>query len=700
MLSTSTTSFKPPRRCLVLCGPQDWSWSLAQSLCGPEALWIGDQTPPGVQGCNPLDVRHWLGRELSLVVFDCWQGLDPDALAAICGCIKAGGALVLLTPELQEWPALADPWLERIGIETKPQKSHFLTRLARLLTEAPEVELVGPGDAPHELPLPKSPSTETKDHQLTPDQSVALEALLHLARGRARRPLMLSADRGRGKSSLLGHAAARLLDEGLGSILVTAAHPQMLTSLFAEAQRLLPTASRNGHRLSYQDNALRFVPADELLRNQYEARLLLVDEAAALPLAMLEKLLDRYGRIAFASTTQGYEGSGRGFLLRFAEYLNTRWPGWRQMELDTPIRWARNDPLEQLLYHLLLLDAEPELPEEIGQIEIKRLEPELLAGNEPLLRQVFGLLRGAHYQTRPSDLRRLLDQPGLVILALLEQGLVTGLLMAIAEGGFTPELAEQIHLGLRRPRGHLLPQSLSTHAGFREAASLRYLRVSRIAIHPKRQRQGFGSLLLKALEKQSQGLDFLGTSFAANPELIRFWFKNAWLPVRLGYRPEAASGQHSLQLLKPLSATAKTLWPGWRARFDESFVMQLGDPLRDLDPAIAAPLIYPEGKAPALSAQDRDDLIAFCQGRRDYGGARLALWRLTCLCAHKSPPEALIALILKVLEARDWNECAGFLGLTGRRAVVQRLRDDVASLLENDRQLFPQGKVDITLRYH
>lgn len=674
---------KPSRRCLALCGPHSWSVSLAQSLCGPESLWIGDQAPQGVQACTALEVRHWLGRELRLVVYDCWQDFNPDALAAICGCIRAGGALVLLTPALDAWPDFADPWFERIGVEAKPHKSHFLARLAKLLRDVPEVELLRPGDALPELPFPESTSSEAQDRQLTPDQSMALEALLRLARGRAGRPLVLSADRGRGKSSLLGHAAARLLAEGTDPILVTAAHPQMLESFFAEAERLLPDAQRHGHELRYQDGSLRFMPADELLRNQHEARLLLVDEAAALPLAMLEKLLERYGRVAFASTTQGYEGSGRGFLLRFAEHLNARWPDWRQMELITPIRWAKNDPLEQLLYRLLLLDAEPQVPKEPGPVEIKRLEPGLLAENESLLRQVFGLLRGAHYQTRPSDLRRLLDQPGILLLVLLEQGLVTGVLMAIAEGGFAPELAEQIHLGLRRPRGHLLPQSLSTHAGFKEAASLRFLRVSRIAIHPERQRQGLGSLLLQALEQHSQGFDFLGTSFAASPELIRFWFKNAWLPARLGYRPEAASGQHSLQLLKPLSQKAQDLWPIWRARCDESFVMQLGDPLRDLHPAIAALLIYPEGKAPALSAQDRDDLIAFCQGRRDYGGARLALWRLTCHCARKSPPEALTALILKVLEARDWDQCAKFLGLSGRKAVVQRLRDNVASLLEN-----------------
>jgi tRNA(Met) cytidine acetyltransferase len=264
----------------------------------------------------------------------------------------------------------------------------------------------------------------------------------------------------------------------------------------------------------------------------------------------------------------------------------------------------------------------------------------------------------------------------------MEQAVVIGVLLASVEGGFDPELAAQIQLGLRRPRGHLLPQSLSTHAGLEGAAEFKYLRISRIAIHPDRQRQGLGSQLLQCLATSSPEVDFLGASFAASPELIAFWYCNGCWPLRLGYRREAASGQHSLQLLKPLSKTAFGVWPQWRQRFDEQFPYLLGDPLRHLEPGIAALLLYPQGGARPLDAQDRADLHAFTQGRRDYGGARLALWRLLCLCAHGSDISRIEALILKVFQAHEWHICAQRLGLAGRKAVMERMRQEAGWLLE------------------
>ena len=60
------------------------------------------------------------------------------------------------------------------------------------------------------------------------------------------------------------------------------------------------------------------------------------------------------------------------------------------------------------------------------------------------------------------------------------------------EGGFDRELAQQIYDGRRRPRGHLLPQTLSAHAGLGEAPRLRCARVIRIAVHPAVQKRGLG----------------------------------------------------------------------------------------------------------------------------------------------------------------------------------------------------------------
>ena len=78
---------------------------------------------------------------------------------------------------------------------------------------------------------------------------------------------------------------------------------------------------------------------------------------------------------------------------------------------------------------------------------------------------MFGLLLLAHYQTTPSDLRSLLDAPDLALLTLWENEALSGVVLLVREGGLAPDLAEQIWLGRRRPRGQLLPQTLLTHAG-------------------------------------------------------------------------------------------------------------------------------------------------------------------------------------------------------------------------------------------
>ncbi|MBF0255315.1 MAG: tRNA(Met) cytidine acetyltransferase [Gammaproteobacteria bacterium] len=651
------------------------------------ALWLGEQGPPGMD-CLPMQrVRHKLGQELDLIIFDGWSGLDPDALAAISGCLCAGGLLLLLLPEADPASGWIDPYLSRISARPEGFRRLFLQRLLTLFQAEDWVRWLVP-----EQPLPAwspPPPPLNQPLQLTTDQELALTDLQRAALGRGRRPLVLISDRGRGKSTVLGIAAARLMRQGVQRILLTAERSEMLDSLFAQARAELGEPPGEGLQLHWGSSSLAFVPPDELLRRQLPADLLLVDEAAAIPGPLLEALLGRYNRIVFATTVQGYEGTGRGFILRFTARLDQLTPGWRRRLLQTPVRWSAKDRLEPLLYRALLLDAEPAPAELAASPEasletllIRHLSAAELVADEALLRQVQGLLLAAHYQTRPSDLRRLLDDPDLDCWLSLQQGQPLAALLSLREGGFSPELAEQIRLGRRRPQGHLLAQTLAAHCGFAAAAELRYRRVLRIAVHPQLQRRGLGLALLRHVLEQcrSEGLDGIGASFGATAQLLPFWYAAGLLPVRLGARRDAASGQHSLLMLRPLSPAAESLCQLMWARFAEQLPYLLADPLRDLEAEIACALLRHLASETRLSPQDCADLQAFAEGGRDYAGARLALWRLSLIAAaSEGDAEALRVLILKVIQGRDWAEVAAQLQLAGQKPVLQALRAAVAA---------------------
>ncbi|MEO5342594.1 MAG: GNAT family N-acetyltransferase [Gammaproteobacteria bacterium SHHR-1] len=662
--------------------------------------------------CLPAQrIRQKLGQELDLLVFDAHSGLDPDALAAGCGCLRGGGLLLLLLPASLSDGSVPDPYLQRISDHPQGFRHHFMQRLERMLRQQPGFRWFA---ADTDLPQWQAPPRPLADQPLclTPDQRQALEPLRRTALGRARRPLVLVADRGRGKSSLLGLAAAGLLQQGLARIRVTAPRVDMVETLFAQAEQALPGARRRGWRLDIAGGSLVFVAPDALLRCQPDADLLLVDEAAAIPGPLLETLLERYNRMVFATTVQGYEGTGRGFVLRFAQRLDRLAPGWRQCHLRQPVRWALDDPLEGFLYQALLLDAEASLSpgaslssggrvrqqadpsiihtQPLAQqgLSCRRVDGERLSQDEGLLRQVHGLLLAAHYQTRPSDLRRLLDDPELACWLLdgpdPDQGPLA-VLLCLREGGLDKTLACAVSRGERRLRGHLLPQGLALHSGRAEAAQLRYGRIMRIAVHPQRQRQGLGSALLRQLIEhcRQQGLDCIGASFGASPQLLPFWYAAGLVPVRLGVRRDAASGQHSALMLQGLSAAGQALQGKLQGRFDEQLPYLLGDPLRQLEPEVAALLFHSASRLPALSETDWRDAQAFAQGQRDYAGARLALWRWTCRAAASGlDAELLRPLILKVLQGRDWAEVAALLQLPGQRQVLQAMRQGVETGLQ------------------
>jgi tRNA(Met) cytidine acetyltransferase len=729
------------RATLLLSGDADWTAAGARRVAAalPSLIptWLTER--PLADGALPLRAAdRLLGGELDLLVYDAHSGFDPDGFGAATGAIRGGGLLLLLTPPLDEWSALTDTQAERIAVWPNSAASvggRFLGRLATLLIPGPglihlaqdEAESIRAArtfvsinariiQAPTELDakIAGVSGFNHPDHAkpATADQDRAITAILAVAHGRAHRPLVIRAHRGRGKSAALGLAAGRLLGDRALRILATAPRRSAAESLFKHAAAVMasqnpdagldagaaqgPTHKKDLAGRSRADGALAFVSPAELAADKPPADLLLIDEAAGIPAPVLETLLSHYPRVVFATTVHGYEGTGRGFDLRFRDTLDRLTPSWREIALDTPIRWAANDPLEALTFRALLLDAVPATAEQLGgskpvRIRCERLDRDALARDESTLRELFGLLVLAHYQTRPMDLRMLLDGPNVRVYVIRFGDHIAATLLAAEEGGFTdPALREAIFAGRRRPRGHLLPQTLSTHAGIAEAPVLRYLRVIRIAVHPALARKGLGRRLLRRLYRDGrvEGFDLLGASFGATPDLVRFWSRCGFRLAQIGTSRNAASGEHAVVMLRRLDAR------GWRfaieaeARLESRLPILLAGPLRTLDPFTAAALVEvlrvmpcPEPSAQPTDHEIEDrELAGFIDGHRSLDATLPLLADLTrrrlgaCLRTKQIDVQDTALLIATARQLRSTAELVRCFGEDGRNGIVARIR--------------------------
>jgi tRNA(Met) cytidine acetyltransferase len=689
---------------LVLSGSAHWARDMAaritDSVSSRQSVWISHAAPQQVDAVGYEQATGLLGQERDMVVYDAFSGFDPDAFGAVSGTIKAGGLLILLTPSLDEWPSFADPAAERIAVGEctyKDVTGRYLKRLAHLVIVDEALLLVEEGRA---CPTFVEADIQAQDTEISldllfrsEDQATAVEAIEHVVSGHRRRPAVLISDRGRGKTAALGIAAARLLQQDLKKILVTAPRMGAVEALFERVESMLPDAERHAGRVKYQDQVLEFVPPDELSLAVPSADLVLVDEAAAIPAPLLEQLLHHYSRIVFATTIHGYEGSGRGFAVRFRRTLNEQTPGWREVLLSTPIRWAKDDPLEFFVNRALLLDAAMAedaavAHAEAGQCQITRMERDDLMNEEDTLSQLFGLLITAHYRTSPVDLRNLLDGPNLFVYLMRYEGRVVGAALVAEEGGLDDPLATAVMRGERRLRGHLIPQSLALHAQLEAGAKLHGARIMRIAVHPALQGRGFGSKLIGHIRDQmhQRGLDWMGVSFGATVELMQFWQRLGLQAVRIGFSRDHASASHSVMMLAGLSEAGEALCFSARLRFDKYFPSWLSDPLRELDCSYALFLLQGLGSEIRFSQLDLDQVAAFAQGACPYEDSSAPLFSLTLegLCQKVQSLSGLQrrVLLLKVVQKHSWESVARKLDLKGRKAVLQLLREAAQCLLQ------------------
>ena len=552
------------RELLILVGEDDFlAHQLNHNLSLKSAVWIGDVSPHfATPSYFPFSkTKNLLGSEFPAIIYDARQGIHLDALAIAAGTLQDGGQLLLL---LNHWADLANQpdsdSLRWSGEKHAINTPHFIAFLQEKIAKYgfPIYQ-----NTPLTLASPMPQKDRSTHCQPTLEQARLLQQMAEAKE----EILIVTAKRGRGKSALAGLFAKQQLAQN---------QPVILTA---------PNKSAVNIFNEFAGAEITFMPPDELSQNlsdapqQFANHWLFVDEAAMIPLDILFRLTKAFKRVVLTTTIHSYEGTGRGFLLKFMSKTDRT---LRHFELFTPLRWQADDKLETFIDDLLLCDCEDRLPQppydSVLAEQIQMSHCERIPHDQ--IESVYGLLTLAHYRTSPLDLRRLLDAPQQQFYLAQVQNSLLGCVWAVSEGGLTDKtLIRQIRRGERRPRGNLVAQMLCFQAGLEEACEFRSLRISRIAVQPNWQQQGLGQRLITRMKqqqiKQQGAVDFLSVSFGYTPELLAFWQKCGFILVHFSESKEASSGCYSVVALCPLSEEGRVFVQRAEKQFQRNLPLSL-----------------------------------------------------------------------------------------------------------------------------
>jgi N-acetyltransferase 10 len=382
----------------------------------------------------------------------------------------------------------------------------------------------------------------------------------------------LTAGRGRGKSAALGVAIAAAVAHGYSNIFITSPSPENLKTLFEFVfkgfdalgyldhtdytiiQSTNPDFNKaivrvNLHRQHRQ--TIQYIqPQDAYTLGQ--AELLVIDEAAAIPLPLVKKLLGPY-LVFMASTINGYEGTGRSLSLKLIQQLReqsrsatsagaegkvtSRGDGTnadkellsrsartlREITLSEPIRYAQGDGVEKWLNKLLCLDATLPRSSNIGgtphpsQCQLLQVNRDTLFSFHPVsekfLQNMMALYVASHYKNTPNDLQLMSDAPAhqlFVLVPPIQEDAnrlpeILCVLQITLEGQISRESVLNSLSRGQRAGGDLIPWLVSQQFQDSDFAGLSGARVVRIATNPDYSNMGYGSRALQLLTEFFEG---------------------------------------------------------------------------------------------------------------------------------------------------------------------------------------------------
>ncbi len=628
-----------------------------------------------------------LGGTWDVLIADLSRQFRANDLGRLVEVIRGGGLILLTIPPVEDWLSTLTEFQRRFLVPPFEDrgvrqlfKRRFLSFLGRPGTFLMDGEIRG--QLVGRLSGKRTPPERTGDPLLdlcaTLDQQRVFSSLVEAA-GSRKRAFILTANRGRGKSAVIGLALARIVTKTkMRRAVVTSPSMEGIQTLFQFLMKGFDSLGvkyepliRNGHVIDvrFRDGNVFYLTPDSAA--EVGVRLKVVDEAAAIPISTLFRILHSSRFAIFSSTVHGYEGAGRGFTLRFLRRIRNSNLPFVEERMEEPIRYPPGDPVEAWLYDFLLLNAEPEEPPEGEPEEAVYERLDLEGVDEGFLRKFYGIYVLAHYRNRPNDLATLLDAPHHFARVLSLSGEPVVSLHLAEEGGLPNRILEDMMEGRRDLPGHMIPSRVVLHYDFKSFGRLRGWRIVRIATHPDLQGRGFGTRALEEVEGEalSEGIDWVGAGFGATDDLLRFWVRNDYIPIHISPRRNPVTGEYSVLVVKPLSGKARNLLGEIVKEFKRRLLNSLHDVYFPLNPVVARHLLktpLPSGRL-RLSQSQRSRLMGFVRGTYIYELASDAIYELArhyfwlgrdCLTTLEDS-----ILLAKVLQGKGWEMVRSRFGL-------------------------------------
>ncbi|KAJ8936776.1 hypothetical protein NQ318_008992 [Aromia moschata] len=532
-----------------------------------------------IRYCYYHETHKILGNSYGMVVLQDFEALTPNLLARTIETVEGGGLIVLLlhsVTSLKQLYAMNMDVHQRFRTESHQSvtcrfNERFLLSLAscnRCLVVDDQLSVL-PISSKNLNVTPVAVSKELSENekaltdlieQLQDTQPVAsliklcktldqAKALLKFIEGVSEKTLKstvsLTASRGRGKSATLGLAVSAAIAFGYSNIFVTSPSPENLNTFFEfickgfdalEYQEHIDYSLIRSTNPEFNKSIVRInVFREHRQTVQYihptdshkltQAELLVIDEAAAIPLPFVKSMLGPY-LVYLASTINGYEGTGRSLSLKLLSQLrmqampagsnknsnNKVEPGVTSGRNLSEVTLDESIVTNQTMLLKVVVPIYSGCPP-LDSCDLYYINRDTLfsyhKASEEFLQRLVALFVASHYKNSPNDLQMMSDAPAHHLFCLLAPvdpntkaiPEILTVIQVCLEGGISKKSVTERYSKFKSASGDLIPWTVGQQYQDSDFPSLSGARIVRIASHPDYQGMGYGSRALHLLKQ-------------------------------------------------------------------------------------------------------------------------------------------------------------------------------------------------------